>query len=114
MRAREDIIIDVLDREYKKLLKKVDKAKNKSEKYINAPMRVIEIQKEALSLVSCSSSPKSKKIAFDKLEREDKELRRIMKMDFTKILDAELEAQNERNVIASELSMRRFAKQRLD
>lgn len=112
MRAREDIIIDVLGREYKKLLKKVDKAKNKSKKYLNAPMRLLEIQKETLSLAHCSLPLESKKVALDKLEKEDKELRRIIKMGGTKILDEEVEAQIEKDAIASELSMKKLAKQR--
>lgn len=106
-KTEDDIILSALEREHTRLKKAADKAKSMSDKCMNAPTQLIEINREACQILLGETGG----INFERLKELKKhasEAEKFMKLDLVKLLNKQFLVEFERNCVAKVLADHKF------
>ena len=109
MKSNDQIILDALKREHKRLSLKAQKAKELYDKYMEAPLKKLDLYKEALEFskrTDISNKCKLKKI--NELAAQEKELNKLMQLDFMKLSNEVYKHDNEIHALVCEIQSREF------
>ena len=109
MKSNDQIILDALKREHKRLSLKAQKAKELYDKYMEAPLKKLDLYKEALEFskrTDISNKCKLKKI--NELAAQEKELNKLMQLDFMKLSNEVYKHDNEIHALVCEIQSRKF------
>jgi hypothetical protein len=102
----ENLVLEALRREFRRLSKIADKAKQDADEVCNAGSEFIAINTtelaEALEQMKSGKDITSK---LDELQARDKKARRLMKKPLTPLLDKQSKAEFERDQVGSEIQM---------
>jgi hypothetical protein len=109
MKSNEQIILDALKREHKRLSLKAQKAKELFKKHNEAPLKKLDLYKESsefLERSDISNECRLKKIK--EFAAQEKELNKLMQLDFQKLIDDEYKHYDEIQTLECEIQRRQF------
>lgn len=106
-KSRDEIILSALEREYERLKKIADQAKQKEDEYMHVHTRLFEIRKEAREIVSGKVN-EAGLARLDELVKLEKKCLAISKADILKLLDKSFATKCEADDCLQAISHHRF------
>lgn len=103
MRLGQKLVLQALEKEQKRLTLKAQKAAQLFVDYSNAHTAVMEARGKAIEILQSGEYEKNID-KFEELATQEKAALKLMDKDLSKIIDAEITAENELNDFNNELS----------
>lgn len=112
MRTREEISIEALRREHKRLSVIADKAKREADEYLGVGSEMISIHEEFAAIVKAKDHSPATLKKLEALQARQAKADKIRSKDFLKLCDKQIESEMERDSIFSEIQMLEFRMKR--
>ena len=108
MRTREELALEALKRDFKRLSKIADKAKAVCDEYMNVGSEMIAIHEDFVAIVKSKDySPETLK-KLEALKKRSAKAEKIRSKDLIKLIDKQSEADINRDSLGGEIQMMEF------
>lgn len=108
MLSGEQLALNAMQKEYKRLCYIADKAKQESDEYLNVGTEMINIHEEFATIVKAGEHGRHVLDKLDKLKRRSDKCNKIRTKDFLKLNDKEVNSMLERDRLGQEIATLQF------
>jgi predicted PilT family ATPase len=108
MRTGDELALDAMKNEHKRLCRRAAKAAKDADEYMEITTEALAIHEEFATIVKSGEHGEAVLKKLDDLTKRRDRVERILKKDLITLLDKQSEAECERDRLAREISIREF------
>lgn len=103
MKNRDELVLNALEKEHRRLCKKAEKAKEEADRFCKVGSEIVDIRHEASEVLKSSAASDIKLKKLDALQKREASALKLLKKDCLKIFDAQHEAEHDRDTLLIEI-----------